>query len=196
MPGNDTFCYQTARKTACLTQEQAAERLALSLESVKAYERGERIPPNAVARRMAEAYGTPWLVLEHLRQSSAELGVLPPDLQLQPLPTAVLQLVNRVFAFAHRHRDRQLMRIAEDGVVDALEQAEYDAIVRDLDGIICAAYQVMFPLPPGIKRNRPGLAPEAVRFKGLRRKNNCKIHYSTSLCKIKKKFSPKQGGIL
>lgn len=46
------------------------------------------------------------------------------------------------------------------------------------------------------KKNRPGLAPEAVRFKGLRRKNNCEIYYGTSLCKIKKKFSPKQGGIL
>lgn len=46
------------------------------------------------------------------------------------------------------------------------------------------------------KKNRPGLHPEAVRFKDVCHKNNCKIYYSTSPCKIKKKFSPKQGGIL
>ena len=44
--------YQIARKTAGLTQEAAAERLALSVESLRAYETGQRIPGNDIAAAM------------------------------------------------------------------------------------------------------------------------------------------------
>ena len=151
MPGEYLNPYQKARKTTCLTQEQAAERLGLSAESLKQYELGKRVPANAVVWQMVQIYDTSWLALEHLRDTSEALGVLP-EVTVQSLPTAAIQLINRVLAFADRHRDRQLLRIAEDGVIDDAERPEFDDIVRDLDGIVGAALQVKFT--PGIKKGR------------------------------------------
>ena len=151
MPGEYLNPYQKARKTTCLTQEQAAERLGLSAESLKQYELGNRVPSNAVVWQMVQIYDTSWLALEHLRDTSEALGVLP-EVTVQSLPTAAIQLINRVLDFADRHRDRQLLRIAEDGVIDEAERPEFDDIVRDLDGIVGAALQVKFT--PGIKKGR------------------------------------------
>ena len=151
MPGEYLNPYQKARKTTCLTQEQAAERLGLSAESLKQYELGKRVPSNAVVWQMVQIYDTSWLALEHLRDTSEALGVLP-EVTVQSLPTAAIQLINRVLDFADRHRDRQLLRIAEGGVIDEAERPEFDDIVRDLDGIVGAALQVKFT--PGIKKGR------------------------------------------
>ena len=151
MPGEYLNPYQKARKMTCLTQEQAAERLGLSAESLKQYELGKRVPSNAVVWQMVQIYDTSWLALEHLRDTSEALGVLP-EVTVQSLPTAAIQLINRVLDFADRHRDRQLLRIAEDGVIDEAERPEFDDIVRDLDGIVGAALQVKFT--PGIKKGR------------------------------------------
>ena len=151
MPGEYLNPYQKARKTTCLTQEQAAERLGLSAESLKQYELGKRVPSNAVVWQMLQIYDTSWLALEHLRDTSEALGVLP-EVTVQSLPTAAIQLINRVLDFADRHRDRQLLRIAEDGVIDEAERPGFDDIVRDLDGIVGAALQVKFT--PGIKKGR------------------------------------------
>ena len=44
--------YKTARRTAGFTQEAATERLGISVESVRAYEIGQRIPPNDIVNAM------------------------------------------------------------------------------------------------------------------------------------------------
>ena len=144
--------YHAAPKEGCLTQEQAAERLDVSETTVKAWEQGARVPDNETVARMAELYGTPWLALEHLKQAGGALGVLP-EVTVQSLPTAAITLINRVLDFAERHRDRQLLRIAEDGVIDEKERPDFDAIVQDLDGIVGAALQVKYTT--GIKKDRP-----------------------------------------
>lgn len=173
MPGEYLNPYQKARKTTCLTQEQAAERLGLSAESLKQYELGKRVPSNAVVWQMVQIYDTSWLALEHLRDTSEALGVLP-EVTVQSLPTAAIQLINRVLDFADRHRDRQLLRIAEDGMIDEAERPEFDDIVRDLDGIVGAALQVKFT--PGIKKGRLDVGASKRQDLGLaseiNRKNN------------------------
>ena len=155
---NGPNIYQAARKEGCLTQEQAAERLDVSETTVKAWEQGTRVPDNETVARMAELYGTPWLALEHLKQAGGALGVLP-EVTVQSLPTAAITLINRVLDFAERHRDRQLLRIAEDGVIDEKERADFDAIVQDLDGIVGAALQVKYTSDaPDKKKERPEAA--------------------------------------
>ena len=152
---NGPNIYQAARKESCLTQEQAAERLEVSETTVKAWEQGARVPDNETVARMAELYGTPWLALEHLKQAGGALGVLP-EVTVQSLPTAAITLINRVLDFAERHRDRQLLRIAEDGVIDEKERPDFDAIVQDLDGIVGAALQVKYTSDaPDKKKERP-----------------------------------------
>lgn len=152
---NGPNIYQAARKESCLTQEQAAERLEVSETTVKAWEQGARVPDNETVARMAELYGTPWLALEHLRSAGSTLGVIP-EITVQSLPTAAITLINRVLDFAERHRDRQLLRIAEDGIIDEDERPDFDDICRDLDGIVGAALQVKYTSDaPDKKKERP-----------------------------------------
>ena len=117
--------YQIARKTAGLTQEAAAERLALSVESLRAYETGQRIPGNDVVSMMMSVYSAQYLGIQHVQAAGAPLPACVQDVQVgQSLETSTLKLVNRWLAFANRHRCDQLLAIAEDGVID--EQVRRD----------------------------------------------------------------------
>lgn len=142
--------YQRARLSTGLTQERAAELLGLSVESLKQYEGGKTVPKDETVARMVEVYSCPWLALEHA-QATDRLGVLP-EVNVQSLPTAAITLINRVLDFAERHRDRQLLRIAEDGVIDEAERPEFDSIVMELRETMAAIYQVIYS---GAKRERP-----------------------------------------
>ena len=51
--------YQSARELKGLTQEVAAERLDLSVESLGAYEQDRRRPPDSTVLRMAQLYDFP-----------------------------------------------------------------------------------------------------------------------------------------
>ena len=155
MSGNYPNLYQRARKESPYTQEQAAELLHVSETTVKAWEQGPRTPDNGTVARMVELYGTPWLALEHLKNTSGVLGVLPEGITVQSLPAAAITLINCVLDFADLHRDRQLLRIAEDGVISDEERPVFDGIVHDLDGIIRAALQVKYIREPGTKKDRP-----------------------------------------
>ena len=167
---NGPNIYQAARKEGCLTQEQAAERLEVSETTVKAWEQGARVPDNETVARMAELYGTPWLALEHLRSAGSTLGVIP-EITVQSLPTAAITLINRVLDFAEHHRDRQLLRIAEDGVIDDTERPEFEDIVRDLDGIVGAALQVKYT---STKKDRPVAGTTKRPVPGRASENDCK----------------------
>ena len=177
MPGNYTESIRKARTDKGMTQEQAAEAVGVSLESWKAYEYGLRVPPVAVAIQICEAMDAPWFALEHLRSIGAPLGVLPEHITVQALPTAAITLINRVLDFAERHRDRQLLRIAEDGVIDEDERPDFDAICRDLDGVVGAALQVKYTsdAPPEIKKERPVAATTRRSVQGLASENDSKI---------------------
>ena len=171
--------YQRARLSTGMSQERAAELLGLSPESLKQYEGGKTVPKTVA--RMVEVYSCPWLALEHA-QATDRLGVLP-EVNVQSLPTAAITLINRVLDFAERHRDRQLLRIAEDGIIDEKERPDFDAICRDLDGIVGAALQVKYPsdAPPKTKKERPEAATSersGEKVCGIGSTTGC-INYST-----------------
>ena len=155
MSGEYPNLYQRARKTTCLTQEQAAERLELSTESLKQYELGKRVPPDAVVHRMVDLYGTAWLALEH-RKATDTLGVLP-ELEIKSLPMASLSLRNR-FCAAAGNLD-ELLLIAEDGVIDDTERTKFDSIVDEMRDLMAAICQLIYaPEEDGIKKERPEAA--------------------------------------
>lgn len=193
MPGKDPNSYKKARMEAGYTQEQAAEVLGISVESLKAYETGLRFPPNAMAAEMAETYDAPWLAVVHLQATSGDLGVLP-EVQVQGLPTAVLTLVNRCAGLDGQLR--QLMRIAEDGVIDEAEQDSFDHIASELSGLIRAAYQVLYPVN-GTKKDRPecGASRRPV-LKGFHRSNNRKDIVAHRAGKMQAKFTQEGGAFL
>ena len=130
--------YKTARIKAGKTQEGAAEAIGISVESIKAYESYSRLPPAEVVDRMCIVYDALYLAYQHNRIASGEIKVVP-EIQVLDLPRAAIQLINKVIAFADRHRDRELLQIAEDGVIDESERELFNAIVAELDGIIQAA---------------------------------------------------------
>ena len=140
--------YQRGRKTTLLTQEEAAERLGISPETLKRYEGGRLTPPDETVARMCEVYGVPWLALEHAKATD-RLGVLP-EVEPKPLPMATISLTNRLRDAADRLAG--LLRIAEDGVIDDAERPEFDDIVQDLRETIAAAYQVIYA---DAKKERP-----------------------------------------
>ena len=137
----DTNIYKTARIKAGKTQEGAAEAIGISVESIKAYESYSRLPPAEVVDRMCIVYDALYLAYQHNRIASGEIKVVP-EIQVLDLPRAAIQLINKVIAFADRHRDRELLQIAEDGVIDESERELFGEIVTELDGIIQAAFNL------------------------------------------------------
>lgn len=144
--------YQRARKVTLLTQEEAAERLGISPETLKRYEGGRLTPPDETVAKICDTYGVRWLELEHA-QATDTLGILPP-VEPKPLPMATISLTNRLRDAADRLAG--LLRIAEDGVIDDTERPEFDDIVEDLRETIAAAYQVIYA--DSTKKERPEAA--------------------------------------
>lgn len=127
--------YKTARAGSGLTQEAAAERLGISVESMRAYETGGRMPPGEMVALMAEIYGSPGLRLEHAAATDT-LGIIPEGVRPRTLEQAALRLFNAVRALLDR--GPRLAEIAEDGCVDATEAQDFERI-EDLIGSVVAA---------------------------------------------------------
>ena len=139
MPEEYRNIYKTSRKAAGLTQESAAERLGISVESLRAYEGGQRIPPNEVVELMVILYNAQHLDYQHLRETNAMYGRVVPEVPQCSVLEASARLTNRIYAFADSHADRRLMRMAEDNVIDPVERPEFDAILEELQEIVEAA---------------------------------------------------------
>mgnify|MGYP000001777633 FL=1 len=144
MQDNSRNIYQTARKSAGLTQEAAAERLAVSLTSLRAYEGGERVPAGDVVARMCIVYDTQFLGVQHLQAFGALLPECVQEARPERLETATIKLVRRIMRFAESHREDRLLEIAEDGVIDDEERPEFLAITAELTDIIKAALALMY----------------------------------------------------
>ena len=173
MHNKDPNIYKKARLSTCLTQEAAAEALHLSVESVKAYEAGQRIPPTETVALMADAYDAEWLKLLHLRAAAAPLEILPDKVGALPLANAVLQLVNRAYRFAQADSAHILVDIAEDGVINQAERVEFDRIMGELDGIVAAALSLKCCV--STKKERPDVgASKRSSFHGENRENHRK----------------------
>lgn len=142
MPEDCRNIYKTCRKAAGFTQEAAAERLGISVESLRAYESDQRIPPNHVVQLMAILYNAVYLGLQHLQETDDLYKSVVPEIQPKSVLEASAKLTNRIFLFAESHADRRLMRITEDNVIDAAERAEFDAILEDLQEIVEAALEL------------------------------------------------------
>lgn len=144
MASSDGNIYQTARKAAGLTQEAAAERLALSVESLRAYETGQRVPANDIVGRMCTVYDTQFLGVQHLQSNAHLLPICVQEVQPERLEMATIRLVNRIIRFAEAHRSDQLLEIAEDGIIDDEERPKFEEITAELDEIISAALSLRY----------------------------------------------------
>lgn len=136
--------YKNARQTAGLTQERWAEMLGLSVEAVRQYETDRIMPSDEVVKRMAEISMLPALCYWHLCAKSRLAAELLPEMEVLPLPQAVVQLLASIRNFEARHRDDNLLDIAADGRVDQLEKRVFEQILGELAVIVRAATQLRF----------------------------------------------------
>lgn len=143
MASMGTNLYASCRRRTGMTQEAWAEKLNISVESVKRYETDVRIPPIPVVRQMADLCGDALVGYKYLVKVSQELEVLP-DIDSVNLQAATIRLMNRMARFASKARDRQLMEIAEDGIISADEKPLYDEIMDELSGLVSAFYQLRY----------------------------------------------------
>lgn len=139
----DTNIYASCRRRTGMTQEAWAEALDVSVESVKRYETDVRIPPLHIVKAMADLSGDESLAYRFLAKTTQELDVLP-DIEMVNLQAATIRLMNRMARFAAKSRDKQLMEIAEDGIISEEERPLYAEILDELTGIITAYYQLKF----------------------------------------------------
>lgn len=129
--------YQDARRRAGITQEAAEELLGISVESIRAYETGRRVPPVEAVRKMMRGYNTPYLGYQHLRETDPLAAQLIPAVEPRsPLKVAV-RFYNRMSKFVKEHQMEHLLVMAEDDLIDENEQPEFDAFMDELREMVC-----------------------------------------------------------
>lgn len=150
MPKQVQDLIRLARKESGLSQEAAAPMLFLGLKQLKNMEAGKAYVDPATIGRMAQLYQKPMLANQYVNAmaAAAGMGLALPEAR-KPLPSAVVALISRIYAFSDRHRDRDLLRIAEDGVIDETERPDYDAILTELQEIIRAAQELRYCVETG-----------------------------------------------
>lgn len=89
---------RNCRKARKLTQEQLAERVDVSMETIGKIERGVAAPTFATAERIAEALGVPVAVLFGASEAEAVSGERG-------------RLINRIGQLLSRMNDDQLFRV-------------------------------------------------------------------------------------
>ena len=134
--------YQIARESTGLTQEKASELMDISVDSLRAYEGGKRVPPDKVVIKMIEIYDTQYLAYQHLK-TSAEIGQkYLPNIEIRELPVAILKLQKEVTDFI---KCKDLMiEITCDGIIDDSERPQWNEIMKELDDVVEAIMTLKF----------------------------------------------------
>lgn len=172
---------KSARESRGMTQEQASAEVGVSVDTWYAYEANLRLPQPETVSRICTVLDAGWLAWYFQEARNGDANVLPAA-KARRLPTAVLTLLNRVMAFSEHSRARELMEIAEDGVIDDAERSLYNDIVAELDGIVEAALAVKYPVTDA-KKERPEAGTSKRSVQGLRRELSHKNYNTRStLC--------------
>lgn len=134
--------YKWYREDAGLTQDNAAEKLHVSVRSLSDYEGGKTIPGDDVVCAMVELYHAPDLAYLHLKTNTEVGKRYLPGLHLDELPRAVLRLQKE--SRDMREIEPELVAIACDGVVDRQELPMWERAKIEVQDLAGAALAVLF----------------------------------------------------
>lgn len=134
--------YQIARESTGLTQEKASEYMDISVDSLRAYEGGKRIPPDRVVIKMIEIYNTQYLAYQHLKTSDEVGREYLPSIEINDLPVAILRLQKEVSDFI-KLKD-EMIDITCDGIIDDEERPRWMLITKELDDVVEAIMALKF----------------------------------------------------
>ena len=94
MPEDYSNIYKIARRAAGFTQESAAEQLEISVDSVRAYETSQRLPPSEIVERMVVCFHAPQLAYQHLHETNALISRVIPQLEQRSILEVALSLIH------------------------------------------------------------------------------------------------------
>lgn len=128
--------YKRSRRKAGLTQEAAAPCVGVSVESLRAYETNQRIPPSEVVLLMTAAYRDTLLGYHHLGSTNPLAQILYPAVEERSLIEAAVRIHNCIKRMDRGQMVDRLMEIAEDGVIDEVERKDFDKVITELHAIV------------------------------------------------------------
>lgn len=147
MPRSQQNIYQSARLSAGLTQEQAAEALHVGETTLRGYESGRVVPPDETVLLMARTYGADRLRLEHACATD-KLGIIPDQAAPLPMEQSALRMCRQLREL--EPHVRRYMEIAEDGAVDKSEEVDLQAVQAAVGRFVATCLAVQC-----IKKDRP-----------------------------------------
>lgn len=134
--------YQIARESTGLLQEKSSELLDISVDSLRAYEGGKRIPPNNVVLKMIEIYDSQYLAYQHLQISDAVGHKYLPELQISDLAQAVLVFLDECDDL---EKVKKLMiKISRNNAVDEDEKEDWEKVKNEIQDVVAAGMTLMF----------------------------------------------------
>ena len=185
--------YSRARVYAGFSQEAAAELLNLSVRALADYESGQRRPPAQTVDQMASLYAAPGLRLDHARETD-ELGMIPQSATACSIEQATLRIGKCLRRLRQNDDAGQLVEIAEDGVVDADEEADYRRITEDMRELR-AAILALEHCQQSTKKERPTAGTvKRSSSAGIHPENHSKNSIAGKSSERKENFS-RDGGV-
>ena len=133
---NCRTAYQFCRKIApvngkCLTQEEAAPKLYMSVRKLAGIEEGETIPKEDDVEAMIKLYDVPMLAWWHTKHHSV-LGKFLPDVpELSTLGDMILKGV--ITKDRYNKMFEKLKGIAEDFKVTCCEKKDFEDCIKDME---------------------------------------------------------------
>lgn len=138
--------YQTGRKNAGYTQEQAAGFLAIDDRTLRNYESGAAPVPEDIAEKMAVLYKAPFLRYQHARTHATAAGFLPEIGEIEPSRAALqVMCAGKNFELVQT----KMMMLAADGKIDVSEAGEWDEVIAAAQTVIRAAFTLIFARKEG-----------------------------------------------
>jgi transcriptional regulator with XRE-family HTH domain len=134
--------YQTGRENAGLTQEAVAELLDISVESVRAYESGLRVPKNKLVENMAITFRTEWLLIEHLLSDEVAGKHLPRPMIEFTLSQAALWFLKELES--SRTQTTKLISLTCANELEGEQQAEFESLMQELFSLAAAVLTLRF----------------------------------------------------
>lgn len=134
--------YQIARESKGFTQEKASELMDISVDSLRSYESGKRIPPTHVVLKMVGIYEFNYLAYQHLQISDAVGNRYLPELQISDLAQSVLAFLDEC---EDLEKIRRLMfKIAKDNKIDETEKHDWENIMKRVKGMVSTGMTLIF----------------------------------------------------
>lgn len=135
-----TSIYKTARKSAGLSQEIAAEVLHISTRTLSDYENTRTTPPDDIVVNMVKEYKAPWLAFKHLKETSMVANLFLPEIDVTDLAKAVLRFQKEYNDIKGVNED--MISIAYDDKITRQENERWKVVRKEIRDIIQAGFAI------------------------------------------------------